>query len=201
VSGRPGGARPATALLLIDLQNEVLHPDGKMRGDLPAGADRLVAAVRDLVVWARARAHPVIWVRMAFRPGLVDAARGVREGTSATAGRLVDGTWGAEILDGIGREPEDIVVTKKRSSAFFNTDLDFVLNGLGVRRLVVGGTSTNWAIESTVRDGDSRDLEMIVVREATASRMAELHESSLRSMASRYARVLTLEQVRGLGDA
>jgi nicotinamidase-related amidase len=201
MSPRPEGTRPTTALLLIDLQNEVLHPDGGMRGDLPAAADRLVEAVRQLVAWARERSYPVIWVRMAFRPGFVDAGRGVRSNTSATAGRLIDGTWGAEILDGLGRRPDDVVVTKKRSSAFFSTDLDFVLNGLGIRRLVVGGTSTNWAIESTVRDGDSRDLEMLVVREATASRLAELHEPSLRSMASRYARVLSLDQVRALDDA
>jgi nicotinamidase-related amidase len=187
-----------TALLLIDIQNEVMHPDGQLRGDLPAAADRLVHATRQLVAWARERSYPVIWVRMAFRPGMVDAGRGVRMNTSVTAGRLVDGSWGAEILEGLGRRPDDVVVTKKRSSAFFNTDLDFILNGLGVRRLVVGGTSTNWAIESTVRDGDSRDLEMIVVREATASRMAELHEPSLRSMASRYARILSLDEVSKL---
>jgi nicotinamidase-related amidase len=193
-----GGGKAATALLLIDLQNEVLHPDGQLRGDLPAQTDRLVHATRQLVAWARERSYPVIWVRMAFRPGMVDAGRGVRINTSVTAGRLVDGTWGAEILDGLGRRPEDVVVTKKRSSAFFSTDLDFVLNGLGIRRVVVGGTSTNWAIESTVRDGDSRDLEMIVVREATASRMAELHEPSLRSMASRYARVVSLDEVARL---
>ena len=190
--------KAGTALLLIDIQNEVMHPDGQLRGDLPAAADRLVDATRQLVAWARDRSYPVIWVRMAFRPGMVDAGRGVRMNTSVTAGRLVDGSWGAEILDGLGRRPDDVVVTKKRSSAFFNTDLDFILNGLGVRRLVVGGTSTNWAIESTVRDGDSRDLEMIVVREATASRIAELHEPSLRSMASRYARILSLDEVSKL---
>jgi nicotinamidase-related amidase len=190
--------KAGTALLLIDIQNEVMHPDGQLRGDLPAAADRLVDATRQLVAWARDRSYPVIWVRMAFRPGMVDAGRGVRMNTSVTAGRLVDGSWGAEILDGLDRRPDDVVVTKKRSSAFFNTDLDFILNGLGVRRLVVGGTSTNWAIESTVRDGDSRDLEMIVVREATASRIAELHEPSLRSMASRYARILSLDEVSKL---
>jgi ureidoacrylate peracid hydrolase len=185
----------STALLLIDLQNEVLHADGQMRGDLPAVADGLLEAVRKLVAWARERKHPVVWVRMAFRPGFVDASRGVRTGTSATAGRMIDGSWGAEIIGGIGRRDEDVVVTKKRSSAFFNTDLDFVLNGLGATRLIVGGTSTNWAIESTVRDGDSRDHEMIVVREATAARIADLHEPSLRSMASRYAKIVTLAEI------
>ena len=186
---------PDTAVLLIDLQNEVLHPNGTLRGDLPHVADALTGAVRRLVAWAREQELPVIWVKNAFRPGLIDAARSVRQGTAVTAGRFVDGTWGAEILDGLGRSPDDVVITKKRSSAFFGTDLELVLRGLGVERLVVGGTSTNWAIESTVRDGDSRDYTMIVVREATGARVAELHEPSLRSMASRYAQVKSLADV------
>ncbi len=192
---------PKTALLMIDLQNEVLHPDGNLRGDLPAVADGLIDAVRRLVAWAREQRLPVIWVKNAFRPGLVDAARRVREGTAATAGRFVDGSWGAEILDGLGRLADDVVITKKRSSAFFSTDLDLVLRGLGVERLIVGGTSTNWAIESTVRDGDSRDYEMVVVREVTGARIRDLHEPSLRSMASRYAQVCSLAEVLVSTDA
>lgn len=190
-----------TALLLIDLQNEVLHPNGQLRGDLPAVADDLIDAVRRLVTWARERRLPVIWVKNAFRPGLVDAARRVREGTAVTAGRFVDGSWGAEILDGLGRLPDDPVITKKRSSAFFGTDLDLVLRGFGVERLIVGGTSTNWAIESTVRDGDSRDYELVVVREATGARIRDHHDPSLRSMASRYAEVRSLGEVLVSTDA
>lgn len=192
---------PKTALLLIDLQNEVLHPNGQLREDLPAVADDLIDAVGKLVAWARERRLPVIWVKNAFRPGLVDAARRVREGTAVTAGRFVDGSWGAEILDGLGRLPDDPVITKKRSSAFFGTDLDLVLRGLGVERLIVGGTSTNWAVESTVRDGDSRDYEMVVVREATGARIRDHHEPSLRSMASRYAEVRSLGEVLVSTDA
>ena len=192
---------PKTALLLIDLQNAVLHPNGQLRGDLPAVADSLIDAVGKLVVWARERRLPVIWVKNAFRPGLVDAARRVREGTAVTAGRFVDGSWGAAILDGLGRLPDDPVITKKRSSAFFGTDLDLVLRGFGVERLIVGGTSTNWAIESTVRDGDSRDYELVVVREATGARIRDHHEPSLRSMASRYAEVRSLGEVLVSTDA
>jgi nicotinamidase-related amidase len=184
-----------TALLLIDLQNEVLHPDGKLRGELPAVTESLVRAVRDLVGWARKSGIPVIWVRMAFRPGLVDAGRSVRVANSPTAGGLIDGTWGADVMDGLGRTSDDIVITKKRSNAFFGTDLELVLSGLGVKRIVVGGTSTPWAVESTVREGESRDYEMIVVREATASRVGELHEPALRIMASRYAEIMTLADV------
>jgi nicotinamidase-related amidase len=187
------------ALLLIDIQNEVLHPQGTLRGDLAQAADSLLANVRRLVSWARGRDFPVIWIRMAFRPGYIDASRATRATASAMAGRLVDGTWGAELVEGLGRTEEDIVVTKKRPSAFFNTDLEFVLRGLGVDRLIVAGTSTNWAVEATVRDAESRDYGVVVVREATGARMGELHESALHTIASRYGEVKSIDDLLATG--
>lgn len=185
-----------TALVLVDLQNDVLHPDGRMAGDFPAEAGAMLEAVRELVRWAHGRGIPVVWLRLAFRPGHVDA---VRDSMSRQVGALIDGEWGAEILDGLRRDPRDIVVTKKRPSGFFHTDLAIVLRSLGVRRLVVGGVSTNWAVESTVRDGHSHDFEMVVVREAVATPFHHLHEASLRSMGSVFARVVPLGDILAEG--
>jgi nicotinamidase-related amidase len=181
-----------TALLLVDLQNEFMHPDGALAGDFPARSAPLLEAVRQLVAWAHAQQWPVIWLRLAFRPGHFDA---VRDSMSRRRGTLVDGSWGAELLDGLGRDGDDIVITKKRPSGFFDTDLRIVLRGLAIERLVVGGVSTNWAVESTVRDGHSHDLEMVVVRDAVGTPYEDLHESSLRSMASVFATIRSLEEV------
>jgi ureidoacrylate peracid hydrolase len=114
---------------------------------------------------------------------------------SRRRGTLVDGAWGAELLDGLGRQPADIVITKKRPSGFFDTDLRIVLRGLSIDRLVVGGVSTNWAVESTVRDGHSHDIEMIVVREAVGTPFEDLHEPSLKSMGSVFATIASLSEV------
>lgn len=183
-----------TALLLIDLQNEVLDPKGTLNEDLPKFLPRLLDATRELVSWARQRQVPVIWIRMAFRPGYVDASRSVRGSAMARAGLLQEGSWGAEIVDGVGRQTDDIVITKKRTSAFFQTDLDFVLRGLGISRLVIGGTSTHWAVESTVRDGEALDYDVVVVSDATGSRQAEFHESSLRCISRRFGKVMTAHE-------
>ncbi len=181
-----------TALLLVDIQNEVFHPDGALAGDFPARAESMLAAVRRLVDWAHDRELPVVWLRLAFRPGHFDA---VRDSMSRTRNTFVDGSWGAELLDGLGRRGGDIVITKKRPSGFFQTELTLVLRGLGVDRLIVGGASTNWAVESTVRDGHSHDLQMIVVRDAVATPFEDLHEPSLRSMETVFARVVALGEV------
>lgn len=184
-----------TALLLIDLQNEVIHPEGTLAGDLPKIADRLLNAVRQLVGWARDRDVPLIWIRIAFRPGYIDASRSMRDSAAELNGRFLDGSWGAKIVDGIGLQEGDIVITKKRSSAFASTELDFVLRGLDIERLIVAGTSTNWAVEATVRDAESLDYRVTVVREATGARAGEFHEHALGSMATRYAEVKTLAEV------
>ena len=183
------------ALVVVDTQKEVLHPEGTLRGDLPRVADGLLGAVRTLVDWARRQDIPIIWVRMAFRPGYVDAPLSVRETAADLAGRLIDGSWGAEIVDGVGRRDDDIVITKKRPSAFFGTDLDWVLRGLGVGRIIIAGTSTNWAVESTVRDADSLDYRVVIAREATGARMGAMHEPSLQSMGTRFAKVLPVSEV------
>lgn len=180
-----------TALLLIDLQKEVLDPKGTLNEDLPKFLPRLLDATRELVSWARQRQLPVIWVRMAFRPGYVDASRSIRGSAMAQAGLLLEGSWGAEIVDGVGFQYDDIVITKKRTSAFFHTDLDFVLRGLGIDRLVIGGTSTHWAVESTVRDAEALDYAVVVASDATGSRQAEFHETSLRCIARRFGNVMT----------
>ena len=184
-----------TALLLIDLTNEVLHANGTLGGDLSKVASTLLEAVRRLVSWARERKLPVIWVRMAFRPGYVDASRAMRASAAEMAGRLIDGSWGAELVDGLGRQENDAVITKKRPSAFFGTDLSFVLLGLEVERLIVAGTSTNWAIESTAREAESLDYQVIVARDATGARMGDMHEPALRSIATRYGEVKTVTEI------
>jgi nicotinamidase-related amidase len=180
-----------SALILVDIQNEVFHPDGKLAGDFPAKAVPMLDAVRAVVARAHAAGVPVIWLRLAFRPGHFDA---VRDSMSRTRGTFVDGTFGAGLLDGLGRAETDIVVTKKRPSGFFDTDLAIVLRGLGVDRVVVAGASTNWAVESTVRDAHSHDLEVVVVRQAVITPFEDLHESSLRSMGSVFARIADLDE-------
>lgn len=184
-----------TALLLVDIQNEVFHPDGVLAGDFPERARPMLGAVRRLVDWAHRSAVPVIWLRLAFRRGHFDA---VRDSISRTRGTFVDGTWGAELLDGLGRRDDDVVVTKKRPSGFFQTDLVLVLRGLGIDRVVVGGGSTNWAVESTVRDGHSHDFEVVVAREAVATPFEDLHEASLRSMGSVFATIAGVDEITGV---
>jgi nicotinamidase-related amidase len=190
MSASVGGDASSTAVLVIDMQNETLHPDGALAGDFPAGAGGLLVAVQRLLEWARRRGAHVVWLRLAFRHGHVDAAS---NSMSRRLGTFLDGGWGAEILSSLGPEATDIVVTKRRPSGFHATDLDLVLRALGVTRILVAGVSTHWAVESTVRDAHSYGYEVVVVREAVADPFPEFHEPSLRAMASVFATVAGID--------
>ena len=186
---------PTTALLVIDVTNEVLHREGTLGGDLQTASATLIPAIRRLVEWARSRGTPVIWARTAFRPGYIDASAAMRRTAATLNGRLLEGTWGIELVQAAGPMAQDIVITKKRPSAFLATELDYVLRGLAVSRLIIAGTSTNWAVEATARDADTRDYDVVVARDGTAARMGTFHEDALRSIASRYGRVASVDDI------
>jgi nicotinamidase-related amidase len=185
------------ALLLIDLENDIV------KGTLaPADAERtfgpVLANCRRLLDAARARDVPAIFTRVAFRPGYADA------NPHSPARKLGDvllvDTWGTEIVDELRPLPTETVITKKRSSAFFGSDLEIVLRGLGVRSLILTGGATNRAVESTARDAHAYDYEVLVVADACAAVKPEYHEPSLRSMAEFFGGVYSTDDVlAGLG--
>ena len=180
------------ALLLVDLENDIVK--GRLA---PADADRtfgpVMANCRRLLDAARAGGVPVIFTRVAFRPGYADA------NPHSPARKLGDvlliDTWGTEIVEELQPLPGETVITKKRSSAFFGSELEIVLRGLGVRSLILTGGATNRAVESTARDAHAYDYEVLVVADACAAMKPELHEPSLRSMADFFGSVYSTDDV------
>jgi ureidoacrylate peracid hydrolase len=187
------------ALVLVDLQNDYCAPGGvfERAGMRVDGLDKLVASTNRLVAAARAGGHIVIWVRMVWDedggPGLL-AERSpflAREG-------LRRGTWGAEPLDGLDVAPDDAIVEKRRFSAFFDTGLEELLLREGVDTIVTGGVRTDFCVESTVRDAFFRDIEVLVVADAVAGYVPDLHEHSLREMGTVFAEVVTVDDALGV---
>jgi len=124
---------PKSALLLIDLQKEGGNADGSMTNIAGEGMGRIVDRAGSLLSWARATHVPVIYTRHVNRAdghGLVN-----REPVDADGSPLYyrSGTQAVEIIDAIRPQTGDIVVDKRRQSAFFETELDFILRGLGCR--------------------------------------------------------------------
>ena len=89
------------------------------------------------------------------------------------------GTAGAEVIDDLRPEPTDIVLPKRRFSAFFKTDLDQTLRVLGVDTIVVTGITTEVCVLMTAMDGLCHDFSAILLEDCGASRSMEMHQACL----------------------
>jgi nicotinamidase-related amidase len=188
-----------TVLVAVHFQNDVLHPDGKIRAGLGRDDDSragLIQRARRLMDGARARGVPVVSARIAFRRGY----RGVAQNSSMVravvkAGALVEGSWGADFHAHLKPRRGEFIVTHSRINAFYGSDLELVLASLGAERLVVAGVATHSAVEHTARHAADIGYEVIVAADACAAADPELHAASLRALALHVERVASVDEI------
>ncbi len=180
--------KPSPAVLALHWQNDVLHPDGRIRVGLGAN-DPVRAALIEragcLLQAARAREWPVVHVRIAFREDYADLARNmpIMQRTEQI-GAVREGHWGSAFFDGLGpvASEREFVVTHKRVSGFYGTELELLLRLLRVQRLLIAGVATHSVVESTVRDAADRGFDVSVLADACAAADPAAHQASLASM-------------------
>jgi nicotinamidase-related amidase len=97
----------------------------------------------------------------------------------------------------VAPQSDDIVVTKKRVSAFTGSDLDVVLRSLDVESLVLTGIATSGVVLSTLRQAADLDYEIIVLRDACADADAEVHRVLLDKVFPRQASVISTDEWSG----
>jgi len=172
-------------LLLVDLQNDFLHPDGAYHrgGAANPNAEGLVTRVAELAATAREARVPVVATRFTLVPGpdgepiVADHLRRLRP--FLRRGDFAEGAWGHAVVDEL--LPVDGSVDKVVYSAFRHTRLEWLLRSFGVDRLVVAGIVTNGGVASTVRDAHSRGFEVDVVGDCCAAFDRAVHEATLTS--------------------
>ncbi|MDQ2910435.1 MAG: cysteine hydrolase [Actinomycetota bacterium] len=175
-----------TAVLVIDMQNDFGAPGGMFdrAGIDISGIAAAAGATRSVLKAARQAGIPIVYLKMEHAPDLSDVGpvdgphwlkhrpMGVGDHVAAPDGAkgrtLVRATWNTKILAELEPEPGDPIVSKHRYSGFFKTELNDVLQGLGVKYLLVTGCTTSVCVESTVRDAMFRDYSCIVLEDCTA---------------------------------
>lgn len=175
-------------VLALHLQNDVLHPEGRIRVGLGTDDPARVALIeraQRLLQAARAREWPIVHVRIAFREDYADLARNMPiMRRTEEIGAVREGHWGSAFFDGLGplASAREFVVTHKRVSGFYGTELEALLRLLQARRLVVAGVATHSVVESTVRDAADRGFEVSVLADVCAAADPAAHQAALASM-------------------
>jgi len=150
-----------------------------------------ISNIHRLITWARNEGVPVVYTCVAYRVPERDSPQNSR---ARTEGILREGSPGSQIIAELAPSVDDSVVIKRRVGAFYGTDLELLLRSLGVQRLIVTGSSTPRAVESTVREAHSRDIPTLVVSDALLSPSADMHRNSLSVMGKWFADVMTTER-------
>ena len=132
--------RPNTALLVVDVQNGVVTGNHER--------DAVVSNVAALVDKARAHDVPVVWVQ------------------HNDDDSLIDGTDAWQIVPELKRDESEPLIQKRYGDSFEDTNLEDVLSGLGVGRLIVSGAQTDACIRSTLHGAFARGYDATLVSDA-----------------------------------
>ncbi len=162
-----------TALLLIDVQNSFHHPDG---GNYFEASRDILGNLRRLLACARQSGALIVHVADRHRPGQPDFE------AHKLPDHCLHGEFDAEFVEGFGPPSSaggnEILVIKRRFSAFMHTDLDLALRENGISRLVVAGVKTNVCVRATIQDGFGLGYKCLLVKDATSSNRPALAQSS-----------------------
>lgn len=171
------------ALLIVDLQNDFLHPDGAYgrAGQTAAAIAALPARVRPVADALRAAGGWVISTQFTLVPGkggeplIADHLQQLRP--FLAKGDFCPGAWGHRLVDPL--QPADFVVEKVAYSAFYQTRMEFVLSRARIDWLLVCGIVTNGGVASTLRDAHVRNVNTILLTDGCAAFSAALHDATV----------------------
>lgn len=176
-----------TALLVMDMQAGIL-------GRLPDTA-KFVGNVATAVAAARSNGIPVIYVIVGFRQGMPEVSMNNKSFAASKAAMA-----GASMEDFMKVTPElapqagELVVVKRRISAFTGSDLQVVLSAYGVQHLVLSGIATSGVVLSTIREAADKDYRITVLSDGCTDADEEVHRVLTTKVFPRQADVVTVAE-------
>jgi nicotinamidase-related amidase len=187
-----------TALLIVDLQNDFLHPEGAYgrAGQSAPEIAALPARIRPLADLLREKGGLVVSTQFTLVPGrggepmIAPHLKTLRP--FLKRGDFAPGSWGNRLVDELG--PADVVVEKIAYSAFYMTRMEWVLRKTGVERLLVCGIVTNGGVATTFRDAHVREFDAILLEDGCAAFSPQTHATAVDALRP-VGRVATIAEM------
>ena len=175
-----------TALLIIDMQKDVLKK-------LPKSEMSVVSKTQEALKRAREKRMPVFFVLRIHRKDGIDVEP-FRSHLFEEKPYLVEGSEGARLIDKLKPLASEYIVSKRRFSGFFQSDLLLLLTRLGMRSLVICGVQTPNCIRCTVTDAIAYDYSVTVLEDATAAQNKAIHQANLLDMQNMGVQIKSVQQ-------
>ena len=179
----------AAALLVMDVQAGTI----KMLKD----SNPFIHSITNAVQTARSHKIPVIYIVIGFRKGYPEISA-----NNKSFSRLKNGTMNYDMEEtpqvhpSVAPLPGEIVITKRRVSAFTGSDLDVVLRSFETKHIVLSGISTSGVVLSTIREAADKDYAITVLSDCCADMDEEVHRVLTTKVFPRQAEVITVEEWR-----
>ncbi|MBI3260643.1 MAG: cysteine hydrolase [Ignavibacteriae bacterium] len=175
----------STALLVLDVQDLII----KMMKNASLILEPLTSAIKT----ARANNIPVIYVLIKFREGYPEVSPNNKTFMFYKNSTTIhfDTEEGSKIHEAVAPQPGDIVIEKKRTSAFTGGDLEVVLRAKGINHLVLTGLITSGVVLSTVREAADKDYRLSVLSDCCADIDEEVHRVLTTKIFPRQTEVMT----------
>ena len=189
---------PQTALLLLDLQNDFIHPNGAY-GRAGLGNPDIAAVVPRLAPLVKAVRHAggcIISTHFTLVPGrageplISPHLKSLRP--FLARGDFLPGGWGHALVDDLA--PADFAVEKIAFSAFYMTRLEWILRRASITNLLAAGIVTNGGVASTVRDAHVRDFDVTILADGCAAFDRRVHDTAIEALRP-VAGIQTVENV------
>lgn len=160
------------ALIIIDMLNDFICPEGALF--VGETVKRIIPEIQKKIAHAHEEDLPVIYI--------CDSHDTDDEEFKMFPQHCVTGQRGAEIHKDLRPSGDDIVITKKRFSGFFETELDDILKKYDVKTLELCGVCTNICILFSAADARARGYDVVVDRRCVDSFDHAAHEFALKEM-------------------
>lgn len=180
-----------SAFIIIDMQKGFTEKDSPL---CIAGAAETVPVLAEAASKAREKGMPVFFVKRIYRSDGSDVENTRYAAWKSAEGVLAPGSTGIcsiEEPEGLKPEPEDYIIIKPRWSAFFQTELDLILRRLGVRNIILTGTTTPNCIRTTAYDGVALDYNVIVIEDCCSSQTPEIQRANMEDLARIGVKIIT----------
>lgn len=174
------------ALLLVDMQNDILHSNGAYgranmhlnnRRTLFEQLIKVTEAFREIEAKIIAANFTLI-ADKDHNPLISRELK--RTHPFLNRGDFQQGKWGHQLIDELA--PANYIVNKIATSAFYMSHLDWLLKKLGIETLLIGGMTTNESVASTLRDAHSHGYKTILLEDGCAAFEPEAHEVTVQAL-------------------
>jgi ureidoacrylate peracid hydrolase len=191
-----------TALLIIDVQNDLVKAKGEPFNGVSkmAKSKGMIGKIARVIAAAHRAGMPVIYIGHVHREDNADVVPTVTDFmlqglVPPPRAAMIEGTPGAQFVDEIKPEPGDHIIWKRRSNAFYNSDLELMLRSRGIDTVILTGAVTNGCVANTARGARERDLHVIVLSDCIACMMPEDDEYFIKKVFPGAGRVRTADEI------